>query len=359
VARQREVTTVAGAVPVKAPRVNDRRVDGASGRRLRFASAILPPYARRSPKVTELLPLLYLHGLSTKDFAPALAEFFGTEAGLSASAISRLTTSWEAEFAAFGSRDLSASRYVYCWADGIHVKVRLGDDRAVCVLVVVGVRLDGTKELVALADGYRESTESWADLLRDCRRRGMVAPELATGDGALGFWAALREVFPTTRHQRDWVHKTANVLNTLPASAQGRARRAIGEITQAENRSEASKALDRFVSEFGAKWPKAVAKLVDDKEELLAFYDFPAEHWIHLRTSNPIESTFAPVRARSNLTKGPGSRAAALSMVFKLIQEAERRWRRVNAPELVALVAAGAKFANGKLIEESLERVAA
>jgi transposase-like protein len=359
VARQREVTTVAGAVPVKAPRVNDRRVDGASGQRLRFASAILPPYARRSPKVTELLPLLYLHGLSTKDFAPALAEFFGTEAGLSASAISRLTTSWEAEFAAFGSRDLSASRYVYCWADGIHVKVRLGDDRAVCVLVVVGVRLDGTKELVALADGYRESTESWADLLRDCRRRGMVAPELATGDGALGFWAALREVFPTTRHQRDWVHKTANVLNALPASVQGRARRAIGEITQAENRSEAAKALDRFVSEFGAKWPKAVAKLVDDKEELLAFYDFPAEHWIHLRTSNPIESTFAPVRARSNLTKGPGSRAAALSMVFKLIHEAERRWRRVNAPELVALVAAGAKFANGKLIEESLERVAA
>ena len=359
VARQREVTTVAGAVPVRAPRVNDRRIDQASGERLRFQSVILPPYARRSPKVTELLPLLYLHGLSTKDFAPALAEFFGTEAGLSPSVISRLTASWEAEFAAFSQRDLSASRYVYCWADGIHVKVRLGDDRALCVLVIVGVRLDGTKELVALAEGYRESTQSWADLLRDAKRRGMVAPALATGDGALGFWAALREVFPTTRHQRDWVHKSANVLNAMPASVQGRARRGIAEITQAENRAEAEKAVDRFAEEFGAKWPKAVAKILDDRQELLAFYDFPAEHWIHLRTSNPIESTFAPVRARSNLTKGPGSRAAALAMVFKLIQEAERRCRRVNAPELVALVAAGAKFVNGKLVEESLEREAA
>ena len=358
-ARPREVTTVAGAVGVRAPRVNDRRVDDDTGERLRFRSVIVPPYARRSPQVTELLPLLYLHGLSTNDFVPALAEFFGTEAGLSAPVISRLTTAWEAECKAFGERDLSASRYVYVCADGIHVKVRLGDDKKLCVLVIVGVRTDGTKSLVALAEGYRESTESWGDLLRDCRRRGMVAPVLATGDGALGFWGALGEVFPETRHQRDWVHKTANVLNALPTSVQGRARRAIGEITQAENRLEAEKAVDRFFLEFGAKWPKAAGKITDDRDELLAFYDFPAEHWIHLRTSNPIESTFAPVRARSNLTKGPGSRAAALGMVFKLVQEAERRWRRVNAPELVALVAAGAKFVNGKLVEESLERKAA
>lgn len=358
-ARQRRVTTVAGAVAVQAPRVNDRRVDEATGERLRFRSVVLPPYARRSPKVADVLPLLYLHGLSTKDFVPALAEFFGSEVGLSASVISRLTASWEAEVRAFAERDLSSCRYVYCWADGIHVKVRLGDDRKLCLLVVVGVRLDGTKELVALADGYRESKESWADLLRDCKRRGLAAPVLAVGDGALGFWAALREVFPPTREQRDWVHKTANVLNALPASMHRRARAAIAEITGAEGRDQADKAVDRFAAEFGAKWPKAVAKITDDRDELLAFYDFPAQHWVHLRTSNPIESTFAPVRARSNLTKGPGSKTAALAMVFKLIEEAERRWRRVNAPELVALVAAGAKFVNGKLVEASLEKEAA
>jgi transposase-like protein len=358
-AQQRQVTTAAGAVAVRAPRVNDRRVDDATGQRLRFRSVILPPYARRSPKVAEVLPLLYLHGLSTKDFVPALAEFFGSEAGLSASVVSRLTASWEAEVRAFAERDLTQCRYVYCWADGIHVKVRLGDDRKLCLLVVVGVRLDGTKELVALADGYRESKESWADLLRDCKRRGMAAPVLAVGDGALGFWAALREVFPATREQRDWVHKTVNVLSALPASVHRRARAAIAEMTGAENRDQAGKAIDRFAAEFGVKWPKAVAKIEGDREELVAFYDFPAQHWVHLRTSNPIESTFASVRARSNLTKGPGSKAAALAMVFKLIEEAERRWRRVNAPELVALVAAGAKFVNGELVEESLEREAA
>ena len=358
-AREREITTVAGAVAVRAPRVADRRVDDDTGERQRFRSVIVPPYARRSPKVTELLPLLYLHGLSTKDFVPALAEFFGTEAGLSASVISRLTASWEVEARAFAERDLSASRYVYCWVDGIHVKVRLGDDRKLCILVIVGVRLNGTKELVALADGYRESKDSWADLLRDCKKRGMAAPAIAIGDGALGFWAAVREVFPETREQRDWVHKTANVLNALPASTHRRARGAIAEITHAENRTEAEKAIDRFAQEFGVKWPKAVAKITDDREELLAFYDYPAQHWVHLRTSNPIESTFAPVRARTDLTKGPGSRTAALSMVFKLVQEAERTWRRVNAPELVALVAAGAKFVNGKLVEESLKKEAA
>jgi transposase-like protein len=217
---------------------------------------------------------------------------------------------------------------------------------------MVGVRTDGTKELVAISDGYRESTESWAELLRDAKRRGMRAPVLAVGDGALGFWAAARDVFPETRHQRDWVHKAANVLDALPASVQAQAKRALREIWDAEDRSHAERALDVFAGDF-AKWPKAVAKLTKDREAVLAFYDFPAEHWVHLRTSNPIESTFSPVRARTEVTKGPGSREAGLAMCFKLIEVQEGRWRRVNAPELVALVRAGAKFVNGRLIERT------
>ena len=350
-ARPRTVVAGAGAIKVAAPRVNDRRVDEA-GERRRFASSILPPYARRSPKVAEVLPLLYLHGLSTRDFVPALAEFFGTSAGLSAAAITRLTASWSAEREAFMGRDLSGVDYVYVWVDGVHFSVRLGDDDRLCVLVMVGVRTDGTKELVAIADGYRESTESWAELLRDCRRRGMRAPVLAVGDGALGFWGAVRDVFPETAHQRDWVHKAANVLDALPASVQSAAKRALREIWDAEDRSHAEAALDRFTRDF-AKWPKAVAKLTKDREALLAFYEYPAEHWIHLRTSNPIESTFSPVRARTDVTKGPGSRQAGLAMCFKLIEVAEGRWRRLNAPELVALVRAGAKFVNGRLVERT------
>ncbi|MGH2528269.1 MAG: IS256 family transposase [Actinomycetota bacterium] len=351
-ARGRTVVCGAGAVEVAAPRVNDRRVDGSTGERSRFRSSILPPYARRSPKVAEVLPLLYLHGLSTKDFVPALAEFFGTSAGLSAAAITRLTTSWAAEREAFMARDLSEVDYVYCWVDGVHFTVRLGDDDRLCVLVMVGVRTDGTKELVAIADGYRESTESWAELLRNCRRRGMRAPVLAVGDGALGFWGAVRDVFPKTRWQRDWVHKVANILNALPASVQAQARRALREIWDAEDRAHAARALDAFARDF-AKWPKAVAKLTKEREAVLAFYDFPAEHWIHLRTSNPIESTFSPVRARTDETKGPGSREAGLAMCFKLIEAAAGRWRRVNAPELVALVRAGTKFVNGRLVERT------
>lgn len=351
-ARGRTVVAGAGAIEVQAPRVNDRRVDPATGERQGFRSSILPPYARRSPKVAEVLPLLYLHGLSSKDFVPALAEFFGTSAGLSAAAITRLTTSWSAERAAFMARDLSEVDYVYCWVDGVHFTVRLGKDDRLCVLVMMGVRTDGTKELVAITDGYRESTESWAELLRDCRRRGMRAPVLAVGDGALGFWAAARDVFPETRHQRDWVHKAANVLDALPASVQAQARRALREIWDAEDKDHAERALDTFARDF-AKWPKAVAKLTRDREALLAFYDYPAEHWIHLRTSNPIESTFSPVRARTDVTKGPGSREAGLAMCFKLIEVAEGRWRRVNASELVALVRAGAKFVNGRLIERT------
>jgi putative transposase len=357
-AREREVLLGAGAVEVRAPRVNDRRVDE-NGQRKRFKSVILPPYMRRSPKVTEVLPLLYLHGLSSGDFIPALEEFFGKKAGLSASTITRLTERWQTEREQFMSRDLSARDYVYVWVDGIHTAVRLGSDDRLCCLVMVGARLDGTKELVAISDGYRESQESWAELLRDLKRRGMRAPELAVGDGALGFWGALRDVFPQTRSQRDWVHKTSNVLDALPKSAHRRAKSAIHEITCAENKAEAERAIEAFTCEFGTKWPKAVAKITGEKELLLTFYEFPAEHWRHLRTTNPIESTFAPLRARTDITKGPGSRQAGLAMIFKLMEAAEGRWRKLTGSHLVALVRAGAKFKNGELVEGTEEKVAA
>ena len=346
----REVTTAAGAVPVRAPRVNDRRVDEVTGARRRFASAILPAWARKSPQVAEVLPLLYLHGLSTSDFAPALEQFLGSRAGLSAATITRLTKDWQDEATAFNQRSLKDTDYVYMWVDGIHLKVRLEQDK-VCLLVMIGVRADGTKELIALADGHRESSESWADLLRSCKRRGMRAPVLAVGDGALGFWAAVREVFPQTREQRCWFHKIANVLNALPKSAQPGAKAALAEIWSAEDRQHAEKAARAFALEYGVKWPKAAAKITDDLDVLLAFYDFPAEHWVHLRTTNPIESTFATVRLRQRVTKGPGSRAAGVAMAFKLIESAQHRWRAVNAPHLVALVRAGAKFEKGKLVE--------
>lgn len=353
-ANEREVLLGAGSVEVKAPRVNDKRVDE-DGERRRFKSVILPPYMRRSPKVTEVLPLLYLHGLSSGDFVPALEEFFGSQAGLSAATITRLTEQWQTEREHFMERDLSARDYVYVWVDGIHTGVRLGSDDRLCCLVVLGARLDGTKELVALADGYRESQESWAELLRDLKKRGMRAPELAVGDGALGFWSAIRDVFPQTRHGRDWIHKTRNVLNAMPKSVHPRAKAAIREITEAEDRAHAEDAIKKFASEFGAKWPKAVAKIEDDKEALLAFYDYPAQHWRHLRTSNPIESVFAPVRARTDVTKGPGSRQAGLAMIFKLMEAAEGRWRKLTGAHLVALVRAGAEFRNGELVEGSFE----
>lgn len=348
-ARQRMVTTGAGPVPVAAPRVDDRRVDPASGERVRFRSVILPPWCRKSPKVAEVLPLLYLHGMSSGDFVPALEGFFGAAAGLSASVITRLTTQWQAEREAFMARSLADRDYVYVWADGVHFNVRLAEER-LCTLVIIGVRTDGTKELVAVADGLRESTESWAELLRDLRRRGMQAPVLAIGDGGLGLWAALRDVFPATRAQRCWVHKTANVLAALPKSVHAGARRALAEITGAEDREHAKQAVAQFATDYGAKWPKAVAKVTDDIEALLAFYDFPAEHWVHLKTTNPVESTFATVRLRTRVTKGPGSKQAGLAMAFKLLEAAEQRWRAVNGPHLVALVRAGAVFEKGVLI---------
>jgi putative transposase len=348
-ARQRMVTTGAGPVPVAAPRVDDRRVDPASGERVRFRSVILPPWCRKSPKVAEVLPLLYLHGMSSGDFVPALEGFFGAAAGLSASVITRLTVQWQAEREAFMARSLADRDYVYVWADGVHFNVRLAEER-LCTLVIIGVRTDGTKELVAVADGLRESTESWAELLRDLRRRGMQAPVLAVGDGALGLWAALRDVFPATRAQRCWVHKTANVLAALPKSVHAGARRALAEITGAEDREHAEQAVAQFATDYGAKWPKAVAKVTDDLEALLAFYDFPAEHWVHLKTTNPVESTFATVRLRTRVTKGPGSKQAGLAMAFKLLEAAEQRWRAVNGPHLVAPVRAGAVFQKGVLI---------
>jgi putative transposase len=354
-AKEREILCAAGAVEVKAPRVNDRRVDE-DGNRQRFKSVILPPYMRRSPKVTEVLPLLYLHGLSSGDFVPALEEFFGKKAGLSAATITRLTERWQSERESFMSRDLLRRDYVYVWVDGIHTGVRLGGDDRLCCLVMVGARVDGTKELVAISDGYRESTESWAEFLRDLKKRGMRAPELAIGDGALGFWGAIRDVFPATRHQRDWVHKTANVLDSLPKSVHSRAKAAIKEITCAEDKKHAEAAIEAFADEFGKKWPKAVAKIVDDREALLTFYDYPAEHWRHLRTTNPIESTFAPVRARTDITKGPGSRQAGLAMIFKLMEAAQGRWRKLTGAHLVALVRAGARFENGELEEGSEQK---
>jgi putative transposase len=348
----REVTTAAGAVEVRQPRVNDRRTDEVSGERRRFSSAILPAWSRKSPRVAEVLPLLYLHGLSSSDFGPALEQFLGSDQGLSAATITRLTAQWQEEARVFNTRSLAGSDYVYVWVDGIHLKVRLEADK-VCLLVIIGVRVDGRKELVALADGFRESSESWADLLRDAKRRGMAAPVLAVGDGALGFWKAVRDVFPETAEQRCWWHKIGNVLAALPKSAHPAAKKAVAEIYNAEDKTHARTAAKAFAAEFGVKWPKAAAKITDDLDVLLAFYDYPAEHWIHLRTTNPIESTFATVRLRQRVTKGPGNRAAGVAMAFKLIEAAQQRWRMVNAPHLVALVRAGAVFVNGKLVERS------
>jgi putative transposase len=342
-ARARTVTTGAGAVEVRSPRVDDRR-EGE-----KFASAILPAYMRKSPKVTEVLPILYLRGLSTGDFAPALGEFLGTEAGLSASTITRLAEAWQAEHAEWSERDLSGLDYVYWWVDGIHFNVRLEEDR-LCTLVIVGVRLDGTKELVALADGYRESTESWAELLRSVRDRGLSAPVLATGDGALGFWAALRDVFPGTKEQRCWVHASANVLDAMPKRVQPEAKTALAKIYNADSRAQALEAAQAFAGDF-KDFDKAVKKVTGNLDALLAFYDFPAEHWIHLRTTNPIESTFSTVRLRTRVTRGAGSRKAALAMAYKLLDAAQDRWRKIGGAELVPLVRAGASFIDGKLQE--------
>ena len=345
-ARARKVTCGAGTLKIRAPRVNDQRVD-AAGARQRFASRILPPYMRRSPQVAEVLPLLYLRGLSTGDFREALPVLLGEDAaGLSPTNIARLTAAWAAEYQEFQQRDLADRDYVYVWVDGIHFNIRLEEDR-LCTLVMIGARPDGTKELVAIDDGYRESTESWAMVLRDLKRRGMRAPVVAVGDGALGFWAAVREVWPETAEQRDWFHKLGNILDKLPKRLQPKAKRALHAIMDAETREQADEQLDGFVAEYAAKYPKAAACLADDREQLLTFFACPAEHWIHLRTTNVIESPFATVRLRQRVTKGAGSRTKGLLMAYKLLEMAQRRWRRLNSAHLLPLVRAGVTFIDG------------
>jgi putative transposase len=363
-ARERKLTVGSGTVPVRAPRVNDKRVNE-DGEREKFSSKILPAYARRSPKVTDVLPVLYLHGLSTGDFGPALRDLLGDDAsGLSASSIQRLTEIWQDEHAQFRRRELRFHQYAYVFVDGVNVKVRLGEDPKLCVLVVIGVREDGIKELLAVEDGYRESADSWSAVFRDLKARGMNEPKLCCGDGALGAWAALHNVFPGAREQRCWVHKTANVLDTLPKRLQPRAKTLLHEMAEAPSSTDALHARQRFAAEFDAEYPKAVVKLEKDWEQLTAFYAFPAEHWRHLRTTNPIESSFATVKLRTRVTKGAGSKKAALAMAFKLLDAAQGRWRRFNGHELVAEVLNDVKFKDGiKVTDDETamqdERVAA
>ena len=340
-ARSRKVTMGSGTVPISAPRVNDRRPGE------RFTSKILPPYMRKSPKVAEVIPVLYLRGLSTGDFREALPILLGDDAsGLSPTAITRLTAAWEGEYREFRRRDLRDREYAYVWVDGIHFNIRLEADR-LCTLVMLGARADGTKELIAVEDGYRESTESWLTLLRDLKRRGMRAPVLTIGDGALGFWAAVREVWPVARQQRDWVHRMANVLDKLPKRLQPAAKQLLREMMYAESRAEAEALVERFASAYAAKYPKAVASLTRDQEYLYSHFDFPAEHWKHIRSTNVIESAFATLRLRQRVTKGAGSRSKGLTMAFKLLEMAQQRWRKLNAPELLPLVLAGAPFRDG------------
>ena len=344
---EREVQTGIGAVAVRRPRVRDRQPDSGRGR-IRFTSSILPPYLRRAKSVEELLPWLYLKGISTGDFGEALAALLGPDApGLSATTVTRLKTAWAEEYERWLRRDLSAKRYVYLWADGVCFSPRLEHDKQ-CLLVIIGADEIGNKDIVGLSDGYRESEQSWCELLLDLKRRGLTAsPELATGDGALGFWKALRQVYGHTREQRCWVHKTANVLNKLPKSVQGKAKGHLQDIWMAETRVDAENAFDFFLQAYSAKYPKAVECLVKDRDRLLTFYDFPAEHWKHVRTSNPIESTFATVRLRTTKTKGCLSRNTALAMVFKLLLSARRKWRRLNGSNHLAEVIQGVTFKDG------------
>jgi putative transposase len=338
----REILSSLGPIPIEQPRVRDRR-EG-----MKFTSAILPPYLRRAPSLEALIPTLYLKGISTNDFSEALAAILGEAAkGLSASTIVRLKESWEKEYEAWQSRDLTGKRYVYFWADGVYFNVRLSEERP-CVLMIIGALPDGTKELVALVDGERESALSWKALLLDLKRRGLEeGPEVSVGDGALGFWAALEEVFPKSRRQRCWVHKTANVLDKMPWSLQPSAKTMLHQMYLAATKQEALKVYDDFLKLYGAKCPKACQCLEKDKEDLFTFYDFPAEHWGHLRTTNPIESSFATVRHRHRQTKGNGSRLATLTMVHKLATEAQNHWRKLNGYELLTKVVGGVRFEDG------------
>jgi transposase-like protein len=351
---ERTIQTGIGDIEVKVPKVRDR-----SGSGIKFNSSLLPPYLKRAESIEELLPWLYLKGISTGDFREALASLLGKDArGLSPNTISRLKQDWTEEHKSWSRRDLSGKRYVYWWADGIYSNVRMDDK--LCLLIVVGVTESGVKELVAVEDGYRESSDSWYGLLSNLRSRGLeTGPKLAVGDGALGFWNALAKVFPATRRQRCWVHKTANILNCLPKSLQPKAKAALQEIWMAETKEEAEKAFDRFLDRFGGKYPKAAECLRKDREDLLAFYDFPAVHWIHIRTTNPIESTFSTVRLRTRKTRNCGSRETTLAMVFKLIQSAEKRWKRIKGFDLIGEVIEGVVFKDGVRATNQPDRDAA
>lgn len=342
---QRKITTGLGELEVRQPRVHDRRK---AESRSPFTSKILPPYLRKTKSIEELIPWLYLKGVSTGDFSEALAALLGPDApGLSASTVTRLKGCWEDEYQQWSKRLLEDRRYVYVWADGIHFNIRLEEDRQ-CILVLMGATEEGKKELIAIHDGHRESAQSWRELLLDCKARGLIVdPQLATGDGALGFWKALAEVYPATREQRCTVHKTANVLDKLPKRLQPAAKSKLHDIWQADTREHAMQAFDLFVKTYQAKYPKATECLEKDRDVLLTYYDFPAEHWIHLRTTNPIESTFATVRHRQRRTKGNGSRNACLAMVFKLTQAAEKKWRLLNGSQLIADVIQGVRFIDG------------
>jgi len=342
----RKIQSGNGPVEVRQPRVNDKRVDE-QGNRFHFTSQILPPYLRKTKAIEELVPWLYLKGISTSDFPEALACLGHDGSGLSPTTVVRMKEIWQGEYENFSRRSLEGKRYVYLWADGIYFNIRLTDDRP-CVLVLMGALEDGTKELIAMIDGERESAQSWLELLIDVKSRGLAdAPMLATGDGALGFWKALRQVYPSTRHQRCWVHKTANVLNKLPRGQQASARNILHEIWMSATKEDAIKAMGKFEATYQAKYPKAAECLLKDKDELLAFYDFPAEHWQHLRTSNPIESTFSTVRLRTSKTKGAGSRTACLAMAFKLVESAQNHWRKLNGSTLLPAVVAGVIFKDG------------
>ncbi len=343
---ERQIQTGIGAVTVKVPRVRDRA--SAADKKIAFTSSILPKYMRKTRSIEALIPWLYLKGISTGDFSEALAALLGVGApGLSQTTISRLKAIWKQDYDAWRRRDLSKKHYVYFWVDGIYFNVRMDQD-AQCLLVIIGATKDGRKELVAIEDGYRESAQCWREVLLELKRRGLkVGPNLATGDGALGFWKALREVYSQTRQQRCWVHKTANVLNYLPKSQQAKAKRRLHEIYLAATRQEAERAFDFFVEAYRAKYPKAAECLAKDRDELLVFYDFPAEHWVHLRTTNPIESTFATVRLRTAKVRGCFSRETVLTMVFRLAQCAEKTWRRLNGSPLLADVLAGIRYIDG------------
>jgi putative transposase len=346
---ERTILSGSGPLQVTQPRINDKRVD-AEGQRFQFTSQILPPYLRKSKNIEELIPWLYLRGISSSAFGDALGALGFDGTCLSASSVCRMKQLWQGQWADWSRRSLVGKRYLYIWVDGIHFNLRLEEAPAnrVCVLVVMGATEDGQKELIAVQDGYRESKESWSFLLNDLKERGLTqAPRMATGDGALGFWQALAEVYPETRPQRCWVHKTANVLDKLPQGLQPAAKSMLHEIYLSATQADALKAFERFVRTYQSKYPKAAECLVKDKQELMAFYDFPAEHWQHLRTSNPIESTFAGIRLRTEKTKGSGTRSVCLSMVFKLCQLAEKHWRKLNGSEQLKEVSNGVTFVDG------------